>query len=101
MVLLLVNEADERQLRVTFTESFLRARELMFRDSGLGPLTFRCAQRGNIMTFSGADWLKYQQRYGIRGGDAISIEGIANNQCETFEVIRARANPEHTSGGAA
>ncbi|KAH1099236.1 hypothetical protein J1N35_016157 [Gossypium stocksii] len=89
MVRLLVDEANERQLKVTFTEPFLRARELMFNDAGLGPLTFRCAQRGNKMTFSGADWLKYQQRYGIRGGDTISIEGIANNQCETFEVIRA------------
>ncbi|PPS16353.1 hypothetical protein GOBAR_AA04174 [Gossypium barbadense] len=89
MVRLLVVEANERELKVTFTEPFLRARELMFRDAGLGPLAFRCAQRENRMTFSGADWLKYQQRYRIRGGDTISIEGIANNQCETFEVIRA------------
>ncbi|KAA3482176.1 nucleolin-like [Gossypium australe] len=85
MVLLSVDEADGRQLKVTFTEPFLRAHELKFRDAHLGPLTFRCAQRGNRLTFSGADWLKYQQRYGIRGGDKISIEGIANKQCETFE----------------
>ncbi|PPS16352.1 hypothetical protein GOBAR_AA04173 [Gossypium barbadense] len=96
MVELSVDEANQRQLKVTLTEITRNEvpAELTVRDNGPVPLTFRRTRTGNQMTLSGEGWYRLRSSRRIAVGDRITIEGIGNNEYKIVEVIRHDTNRE-------
>ncbi|PPS16347.1 hypothetical protein GOBAR_AA04168 [Gossypium barbadense] len=76
MVLLLVDQADEKQLIVIFTESSKAPTELKFKR----------IKNGNKMILSGEHWWKLRSTYAIGDGYRITIESISNNDYKIVEV---------------
>ncbi|PPS16350.1 hypothetical protein GOBAR_AA04171 [Gossypium barbadense] len=86
MVLLLVDQADQKQLIVIFTESSKAPPELKVRDAGPVPLKFKRIKNGNKMILSGEHWWKLRSTYAIEDGYRITIESISNNDYKIVEV---------------
>ncbi|PPD77178.1 hypothetical protein GOBAR_DD25897 [Gossypium barbadense] len=91
MVLLLVDQADEKQLIVIFTESSKAPEDLNVRYAGPVPepvpLKFKRIKTGNKMILKGEHLRKLRSTYSTIGdGYNITIESISNNEYKIVEV---------------
>ncbi|PPS16356.1 hypothetical protein GOBAR_AA04177 [Gossypium barbadense] len=85
MVLLLVDQAVEKQLIVIFTESSKAPAELKVRDAGPVQLKFKRIKNGNKMILSGEHWWKLRSTNDILDGYRITVERITNDEYKIVE----------------